>query len=281
MKLRSLLFVPGDRADRMAKAQQSQADAVIFDLEDAVAADRKDAARLTVKGFLANEACARATFVRINPLDSGRANSDLEALAGHPPDGIVLPKACGREAIDQLDRLLGSYGLQHLPILPIATETAASVFELGSFRAVSDRLLGLTWGAEDLSAAVTASTPREADGAFTSPYVMVRALALFSAHAANVPAIETLYPDIRDPNGLARFARAAVRDGFSGMMAIHPAQVDIIHAALTPTDEEVLRARTIVDAFAQQPGTGTIAVDGKMLDAPHLRQAQWLLARVP
>jgi citrate lyase subunit beta/citryl-CoA lyase len=267
------LFVPADRPDRFAKAAASGADAIILDLEDAVAPDRKVAAREAVRAYLA-ETATIARFVRVNPLGSMCIAADLAALAG--ADGIVLPKAEGAATVAELRRQVGA---DCPPILPIATETPAAVFALGSY-AGCPGLAGLTWGAEDLPAAIGAVSSRDHDGAFTAPYEMVRGLALFGAHAAGVAAIETVYPDIADVDGLRRYAERGARDGFTGMMALHPAQVPIINAAFAPTDAQVVAARQIVEAFAAAPGAGALRVDGKMVDAPHRYQAQALLARV-
>lgn len=277
MKLRSLLFVPGDRPDRFAKAAASGADALILDLEDAVAASAKVTARAAVRDWL-GKGGPLPRFVRINPVDGPLALADLDALAGTRPDGIVVPKAEGPATIAALDPLLAERGLADAPLLPIATETPAAIFQLGSYGAVAHRLAGLTWGAEDLPAAIGAATSREADGRYTAPYEMVRALTLFGAHAAGVAAIDTVYPAIRDEAGLAAYAARAVRDGFTGMMVLHPAQVPVINAAFTPSTEAVARAQAIVDAFAANPGAGALQVDGRMVDAPHLKQARRVLA---
>jgi citrate lyase subunit beta/citryl-CoA lyase len=278
MSWRSLLFVPGDRPERMDKALGSGADALILDLEDSVAASAKPTARRAVAAFLARPRGAVALFVRINPLDGGLAESDLDAIAGTPPDGVVLPKAEGGAMVARLaGRLARDFGPDTV-VLPIATETAASLFQLGSY-AGAPRLAGLTWGAEDLSAAVGAATAREADGGYTAPYLLARGLALFAAHAAGVPAIETVFPDFRDIDGVAAYAARGARDGFAGMLAIHPAQVAPINAAFTPGADAVARARRIVAAFAASPGVGALALDGAMIDAPHLKQARALLAR--
>lgn len=272
MRLRSLLFVPADRPERFAKAAASGADAIILDLEDSVALDAKAQARAAVADYLSGPA-AVARFVRINPVDSGQLDADLAAAAG--ADGIVLPKCEGATTVALLaDRLSPS-----VTILPIATETPQAVFQLGSYGAVADRLCGLTWGAEDLPAAIGATGSRHADGRYTGPYEMVRAMTLFGAHAAGVAAIETVYPAIRDEAGLAAYAARGAFDGFTGMMALHPAQVPVINAAFTPTAEQVAHARAIVTAFAQAPGAGVLMLDGKMIDAPHLIQARKLLAR--
>lgn len=277
MRLRSLLFVPGDRADRFAKAAGSGADALILDLEDAVAASAKDTARAAVRDWLAEEA-SLPRIVRINPVDGPLALADLDALAGTRPDAIMVPKAEGQATIAALDPLLAARGLADVPLLPIATETPAAIFQLGSYAAVAHRLLGITWGAEDLPAAIGATTSREADGRYTAPYELARSLTLFGAHAAGVAAIDTVYPAIRDEAGLAAYAARAARDGFTAMMALHPAQVAAINAAFTPSAEAVARAQAIVDAFAAHPDAGVLQVDGKMVDAPHLKQARRVLA---
>ena len=276
MRLRSLLFVPGDRPERMAKALGLGADALILDLEDSVAPVAKAAARIAARDFLRTAERTCALFVRINPLGGGLADDDLAAVLEARPDGIVLPKAEGGASVAALDaRLSGRDGIL---ILPIASETPAAVFGLGSYRDSSPRLAGLTWGAEDLPAAIGAATAREADGRYTCPYEVVRALALFGAHAAGVPAIETVYPAFRDLDGLAAYAARGRRDGFTGMMAIHPAQVPVINAAFAPTEGEIARARAIVVAFAANPGAGALQLDGAMIDAPHLKQARATLA---
>lgn len=272
-RLRSLLFVPGDRPERMVKALGLGADALILDLEDSVAPAGKDAAREHVSAFLA-EPRTMPLFVRINPLDSGLADDDLAAVLSGAPDGIMLPKAEGAASLAALDAKLSG----DIAILPIATETPAAVFALGSYGGVSPRLIGLTWGAEDLPAAIGAATSREADGSYTAPYQLARSLTLFGAHAAGVPAIETVYPDFRDLDGLAAYAARGRRDGFTGMMAIHPSQVAVINAAFTPSLEERAHAQKIVDLFAANPGAGALQMDGKMVDAPHLKAAKAVLA---
>ena len=273
MRLRTLLFVPGDRPERMVKALGLGADALILDLEDSVAPAGKAGARAHVAAFLA-EPRTMPLFVRINPLDSGLADDDLAAVLPGKPDGIVLPKAEGGASLAALDaRLSGD-----IAILPIATETPAAIFSLGSYGSVTDRLVGLTWGAEDLPAAIGAATSREADGSYTAPYQLARSLTLFGAHAAGVAAIETVYPDFRDLDGLAAYAARGRRDGFTGMMAIHPRQVAVINAAFTPSAEERAKAQAIMDLFAANPGAGALQMDGKMVDAPHLKAAKALLA---
>lgn len=280
MRLRSLLFVPGDRPERFAKAAASGADAIILDLEDSVSLANKDTARHAIADYLA---CSREviTLVRVNPLDGHLTAADVAAIIAARPDAIMLPKAEGAPSILQLDTIMRSESESDasLPaILPIATETPAAIFTLGSYREVKDRLVGLTWGAEDLPAAIGATTSREADGSYTAPYDVARAMTLFAAHAAGTAAIDTVFPAIKDETGLAAYAARARRDGFTGMMAIHPSQVGPINAAFTPAAEEVARAQAIVDAFAANPDVGVLQVDGKMVDAPHLKQARHILS---
>jgi citrate lyase subunit beta/citryl-CoA lyase len=279
MRLRSLLFVPGDRPDQMQKAQGAGADALIFDLEDAVAPARKAEARRQVSEFLARAGRPSPLFVRINALHGPLADEDLAALAASPPDAVVLPKAEGAGSIEELMLRFERHRLPCLPILPIATETPLAIFKLGEFASVAERLCAVSWGAEDLPAAIGATQARLVEGGFTPPYEMARALTLFAAHAAGVAAIETVYPAFRDGAGLTRYAARAANDGFGGMLAIHPHQVATINAAFTPSPEALARARRVVAAFAANPGRGVIDIDGAMVDAPHLKQAQRLLAR--
>jgi citrate lyase subunit beta/citryl-CoA lyase len=259
MRLRSLLFVPGDRPERMDKALASGA---------------KDTARADVAAFLARPHPGVGRWVRINPLDSDMTADDL--AAAHGADGIVLPKSQSGDDVARLDAMLAGISAR---ILPIASETPAAVFGLGSYAGCSPRLAGLTWGAEDLPAAIGAISSRQDDGSYTPPYEMVRALTLFGAHAAGVAAIETVFPDFRNLEGLERYCARALRDGFTGIMAIHPIQVDVINRAFTPGEAAIDHARRVVAAFADNPGAGALQLDGKMIDAPHLKQAQALLKR--
>ena len=274
--LRSLLFVPGDRPDRMEKALRSGADALILDLEDAVAPAAKPEARRAVASFVQANSGA-CLWVRINPLDGGEAERDLAAVLPAHPDGIVLPKAEGGASVAELTRRLTEAGNATAQILAIATETPAAIFQLGTYGGLR-RLAGLTWGAEDLPAAIGAATSREKDGRYTSPYELARSLCLFGAAAAGVAPIETVYPAFRDLDGCAAYAARARRDGFTGMMAIHPDQIPVINAAFTPSEEEVAHARAVVAAFEANPGAGTLSLDGRMIDRPHLLQAQRILA---
>jgi citrate lyase subunit beta/citryl-CoA lyase len=278
MKLRSLLFVPGDRPERMEKAKGLEADALILDLEDSVALARKADARSAVAEFLNRTRGVLPRFVRINSLNTGLADQDLEAVMCERPDALVLPKAEGAASIRDLDKRLARLGDVFPPVLPIATETPKAVFRLAEYAEVADRLAGLTWGAEDLPATVGASTSRCDDGSYTPAYEVVRSLTLFGAAAAGTAAIETVFPAFRDLNGLAQYARRGMRDGFVGMMAIHPTQIGVINSAFTPTQDALDHARAVVSAFEANPDAGAIELNGKMIDAPNLRQALRLLS---
>ena len=275
-RLRSLLFVPGDRPDRIAKALDTGADAIILDLEDLVAPARKPLARSAIAECLDAAPRMAALFMRINPgkIPSTRSRIWAVVSAGRP-DAIVLPKAEGADTVREL--------LQRMsvacPILPIATETPKAVFALGSYQVVAKHLIGITWGAEDLPAAIGASSSRDAEGRYRPPYELARSLTLFGAHAAGVPAIETVYPALRDLDGLRAYARRAMFDGFTAMMAVHPSQVPVINDAFTPTEEAVRQARAVVAAFAANPGAGVLELGGQMIDAPHLKQAKNILQR--
>lgn len=276
MKLRSMLFVPGDRPDRMGKAFAAGADALILDLEDAVAASAKPEARRHIAEFVHGVGGSQI-WVRVNPLDSPENALDLDAITGARPHGIVLPKSEGGHSVDELSKRLTERGNVSAQIMVVATETPAAIFGLGSYGG-KKRLAALTWGAEDLPAAIGASTSREEDGSYTAPYEIARALCLFGAAAAGVAPIETVYPNFRDEEGLAAYAARARRDGFTGMMAIHPAQVATINRAFTPSEDEIAHARDVVAAFEANPGVGALSLDGRMIDRPHLVQAQRILA---
>jgi citrate lyase subunit beta/citryl-CoA lyase len=260
----------------MEKALASGADALILDLEDSVVASAKPEARRFLAEFLGAHPGANL-WVRANPLDSPENERDLAAVLPARPHGIVLPKAEGGASVDELARRMTSHGNATAQILAIATETPAAIFELGSYGGAK-RLAGLTWGAEDLPAAIGAATSREEDGRYTPPYELARSLCLFGAAAAGVAPIETVYPAFRDLDGLAAYAARARRDGFSGMMAIHPAQVGPINDAFTPSEAELAQARAVVAAFEANPGAGALSLDGRMIDRPHLVQAQRTLA---
>jgi len=282
MNLRSFLFVPADSEKKLAKAKTSSADALILDLEDAVAADKRLVARELVCEFL-KEKCASSLWVRINPVGSADCSADLEAIVAAQPAGIVVPKPDGPETLRVLDNLITALEARHgtplgeIKLMPVATETPLAVLSLNFYRDPPPRLVAMTWGAEDLSAALGAATNRDESGEFLLTYRVVRSLCLIAAKAARVEAIETLHADFRDSAGLERTARAAQREGFSGMLAIHPDQVAIINAAFTPSQTDVEHATRVVTAFAS--GAGVASLDGKMLDQPHLVQAQHILAR--
>ena len=285
-RLRSWLFVPGDSEKKLAKSEGIPADALILDLEDSVAPENKISARGLVCEYLANRPAGKhqQVWVRINPIDHVEAGADLSAVIPAGPDGIVVPKTRSPDDLELLGRRIGTYEAEHeikigsTQILPVATETPQSIFSLGEYGQCGKRLAGLTWGAEDLSAAVGATTNRDENGNWTSPYQMVRALCLFAAHAAGVEAIDTLYADFRNMEGLEKSCAEARRDGFSGKLAIHPAQVEVINQAFTPSTQEIERARRIVALFEASPGAGTLALDGSMLDLPHLVQAKKILS---
>ena len=284
--MRSLLFVPGDSERKFAKALASRADALILDLEDSVAPANKEGARKTVRDAI-HEARRKKTrpriYVRVNPLGSGLLEADLDAVTPARPDGIMLPKSRGGQDVMQLSTKLAVREAEsdlpdgEIAILPIATESAAALFNMGSYAGASRRLSALTWGAEDLSADVGASTNRLNDGAYTDPYRLARALALFAATAAEVAPIDTVFVNFRDLAGLASECAAARRDGFGGKLAIHPDQVATINEAFTPSAEAIARARAIIEAFRANPGAGVLGLDGEMIDRPHIKRAERLL----
>jgi citrate lyase subunit beta/citryl-CoA lyase len=286
--MRSFLFVPADSERKLAKGADSGADAIILDLEDSVAADRKAGARETALAYLKQHspnAKRPRLVVRVNALDTGLTDADLDAVVAGRPDMILLPKAEGGPAIMHLDAKLTAREAVHgLPegsirILALATETAASLFACGTYRNSSPRLTGITWGAEDLSAELGAETNRDEHGRFTSPYWLARNLSLAAASAARVQAIDTVYADFRNMDGLRAEAIEARRDGFTAKMAIHPAQVAIINEVFTPGADEIAKAQAIVKAFADSPSSGVVAIGGVMYDRPHLTRAERLLAR--
>jgi len=286
--MRSFLFVPGDSPKKMAKALDSGADALIIDLEDSVAIGQKDQARVTTRDFVreARGAAGRPRlFVRVNALDSGLTDADLDVVMAAAPDGVVLPKSSGGADISHLAAKIAVREAEFdLPdgatvIMPVATETGASIFGLGSYAGASRRLIALSWGAEDLSADIGAQANRDAAGQFTGPFRLARALLLFGASAAGVAAIDTVFTGLRDLEGLDRECADALRDGFSGKLAIHPAQIPVIHERFTPSAAAIAEARAIVDAFAANDALGVINIDGQMIDRPHLLRARRTLAR--
>lgn len=283
--MRSLLFVPGHDERKLDRALASNADALILDLEDAVPDDAKRSARALSAAFVRENRAAKPLFVRINGLDTPFAQDDLDVVAPTQPFGLLLPKCEGAHDVVRLDADLArreaasglAVGSMH--VLPIVTETAASMFDLGSYaRARSPRLWGMLWGAEDLAADVGASANKQ-DDAYTSPFQLARNLCLFGAAAARVAAVDAVYTNFKDAAGLRDEANAAAVAGFVAKAAIHPGQVDIINEAFTPGREAVQRAQAIVDAFARRPETGAVNIDGRMFDRPHLSAAHRLLAR--
>jgi citrate lyase subunit beta / citryl-CoA lyase len=286
--MRSLLFVPADGGKKLHKALGCGADAVIVDLEDSIAPDRKAQARASAAAFVTEAASlAPRPFicVRVNGLATGLTDADLDAIVPARPDAIMLPKAEGGAAIVHADAKLGAHealnGLPdgHIKIVAMAIESAAGLFLAGTFQRRSARLIGLSWGAEDLAAELGAETNRDPHGRYTSPYRLARTLCLMAAATAEVPAIETIYMDYRNPDGLRIDSEDARRDGFTGRLAIHPLQVPIINEVFTPSAAALAQARAIVAAFAASPGAGVVGIEGVMHDRPHLVRAQRLIAR--
>jgi citrate lyase subunit beta / citryl-CoA lyase len=288
--MRSLLFVPADSARKLDKAMASGADALIVDLEDSIALDGKASARNSAAAFLKDAAASTTRpylMVRVNGLQTGLTDADLDAIAPAKPDAIMLPKAEGGAALVHTDAKLAVREAQndlpdgHIKILPIATETAAALFMVGTFAGASARLIGMTWGAEDLSAELGARANRDEQGRFLDPYRLARSLCLAGAAAAAVPAIDTVFVDFRNDAGFRRECEDACRDGFVGKMAIHPAQVPIINEVFTPSAEAIAHAQSVIAAFAAAPGAGVVGISGVMYDRPHLVRAKQLLARSP
>lgn len=283
-RMRSWLFVPGDSERKLARIATTSADAVVLDLEDAIAPAGKAVARASVAKFIAaaHSRPGPSLWVRVNPPASGLFEADLAAVVPSAPTGIVLPKADGVADVARLDRSLAELeraaGLPHgaIRVLAIATETALGVANLAGYVDHPTRLLALAWGAEDLAAELGASGNRDGDGRFRPLFAHVRANFRLAAAAAGLPAIDTIYADYRDAKGLAEYARGARADGFAGMLAIHPAQVDTINSAFTPDGDEIAAARRVIAAFAD--GAGVATLDGRMLDRPHLAQARHVLA---
>jgi citrate lyase subunit beta/citryl-CoA lyase len=287
--MRSFLFTPADNAKKLERAMTSGADAVIVDLEDSIAPDGKARARESAVAFL-KEAVATTPrpylLVRVNGLQTGLTDADLDAIAIARPDAVMLPKAEGGASVIHTDAKLAVReainGIPdgHIKILPLATETAAALFLTGTFAGASARLMALTWGAEDLSAELGAHANRDARGRWLDPYRLARVLCLAGAASAQVPAIDTVYVDFRNADGFRRECEDACRDGFLGKMAIHPSQVPIINEVFTPSAEAIAHAQAVVDAFAAKPGAGVVGIGGVMYDRPHLVRAEQLLGRV-
>jgi len=283
--LRSLLFVPGDSEKKLAKSTSTAADALILDLEDSVAPERTALARGMVAEFLQAHPnrTQQQLWVRINPLQTPEALADLVAVMPARPDGIMLPKPLNGLHAQQLDHYLSALetreglALGSTRIIPVATEVPGALFDLQSYAGASSRLQGLTWGAEDLATAVGASSNRDASGEFTFTYKLARSLCLLASAHAQIQAIDTLSVDFKDMQALALDVQQACREGFSGKLAIHPDQVEVINQGFTPSAHDISHAQRIVDAFAQAHGAGAVQLDGKMVDKPHLTQALRLL----
>jgi citrate lyase subunit beta/citryl-CoA lyase len=285
---RSWLFAPGDSERKMTKATASAADIVLLDLEDAVADESKPRARAMIADFLAAQPAAdrERLWVRINPLDGPHALADLAAVIPAGPGGVMLPKSRGGQDAERLDHYLSALEVAAgaepggTRVIVLVTETAPAMFTTGSYQG-APRVAALTWGAEDLADALGASGNREPDGSYGFTFELARSLCLLGAAAAGVTAVDTVHTDFRDLNGLRRRAGRVRRDGYRGMLAIHPDQVDVINEAFTPTAEELAQAQEIIDLFAAHPGAGAIGHNGVMLDRPHLARAQSLLAGAP
>jgi len=280
---RSWLFVPGDSEKKMAKAMEGDADIVLIDLEDAVTTENKPLARTLVHDFIAAHPDQQARlWVRINPLDGPHTLTDLAAIMPARPGGIMLPKVYGRQDVEALDKYLAALevanGIEQgsTPVIVLITETAEAMFHTGSYKG-APRVVALTWGAEDLADSIGASSNRNEDGSYTFTFELARSLTVLGAATAGVAAIETISADFRDLDALRARAQKVRRDGFRGMLAIHPAQVPVINEAFTPTEAEIAEAQEIVDVFAANPGVGAIGWKGGMLDRPFLARAQRLL----
>jgi citrate lyase subunit beta/citryl-CoA lyase len=286
--MRSLLFVPGDSEKKLEKGFASEADAVIVDLEDSVAPQNKILARETAARFIEahrSETRAQKIYVRVNDLSTGLTDDDLAAIVPVRPDGIMLPKSNSGRDVQQLAAKLRVREAEHglpdggIKILPIITETAAGVLAASTYTGASARLSGLTWGAEDLSAAIGARTARDENGRYTDLFRLARSLTVLAASSADVAAIDTVFPNFRDMEAFKAECLEAERDGFTGKMAIHPAQVPVINAAFTPSAQAIAHSAAVVAAFAAAGNPGVVGLDGKMVDRPHLRLAERLLAR--
>lgn len=280
--MRTMLFVPGDSPRKFEKASQGNASALVIDLEDSVVPDKKAEARGLTRTMLGGRRDGQQLYVRVNALDTGMTLQDLAAVMPGAPDGIVLPKSRSGDDVRHLALWLDAFEAAagtkpgSTQIVVVATETAASVFGLGSYKDCSPRLAGMMWGAEDLAASLGA-TENGSGGKFHSPYLLARDMCLIAAAAAEVAAIDTVYTDIENLAGLEQETRAARRDGFSAKALIHPKHVDIVNAAFEPTAAERAWAEKIVEAFASNPTLGTLRVDGRMIDKPHLRAAKKIL----
>ncbi|SNZ08456.1 HpcH/HpaI aldolase/citrate lyase family protein [Cohaesibacter gelatinilyticus] len=286
--MRSYLFVPGDSEKKLAKGLGSEADVLLIDLEDSVALSNKAEARKIAAAFVKTNRDQKdrpLLFVRVNALDTGLTDEDLTEIIPAAPDGIMVPKTLSGQCITRIDaKVTAQEALAGIPegsikLMAVATETASSIFTLGTYGGSSSRLSALTWGAEDLSADLGAETNKDDDGNLTSPYKLVRELCLFGSVAAGVQPVDSIYANFRDMDGLRAEATTARRDGYTGKMAIHPAQVSIINDVFTPSDLAISQAKRIIAAFGDAGDIGVIGLDGEMLDRPHLRRAETVLQR--
>ncbi len=287
LRMRSWLFAPGDSEKKMTKAADSAADIALLDLEDSVMPEAKPAAREAVAAFLGSRRGRARLWVRINPLSSGETRADLEAIMPSRPGGVFLPKAEGREDVTALDAMLAELEQANdidagaTKIAALVTETPLAMFRCGDYAGDypgADRLVAMSWGAEDLSSALGARVQHAADGSYMPTYELARSFCLLGAVAAGAAPIETVMPEFRDLDALRARADMVRGQGFTGMLAIHPAQIDAINAAFTPSESDIAEARAVMQAFADNPGKGTIAIDGQMYDLPHLKLAQRTLA---
>lgn len=284
--MRSLLFVPGHDARKLAKGLVAGADALIVDLEDAVPEAEKVRARSVAAQFVADNHTALPIFVRVNAANTGLMLDDLAAVVGARPYGIMLPKCAGAQDVSLMDAYLSALEAREgvavgtLRVLPIVTESAVALLSMHSYVQAPARICGMLWGGEDLAADVGTVSNRDAGGAYTAPYELARSMTLMGATAAQVMAVDAVYTNFRDPEGLREEAERALRDGFSAKAAIHPDQVAVINAAFTPSEQAVNWARQVITAFDSAPEAGALSLNGKMLDRPHYRAAHRVLARV-
>lgn len=284
-RMRSWLFAPGDSERKMLKASESAADIVLLDLEDSVTPENKPGARQLVADFLNGREDKHRIWVRVNPLTSGETEADLDAIMAAAPGGLFLPKAEGRQDVEALDAMLTTRETDHViptgstRVAALVTETPKAMFHCGDY-AGAPRLVAMSWGAEDLSSALGARVQHRPDGSYMPTYELARSLCLLGAVAAGCTPIETVMPEFRDLEKLRERSLMVRGQGYRGMLAIHPAQVDVINESFTPSAEEIAHARAVVQAFADNPGAGTVGLDGQMLDRPHLALAQRLLAEV-
>lgn len=273
--MRSLLFVPADSERKIDKALASGVDVVILDLEDSVAPQNKQAARALAAETLKRPRTGPSIYVRVNALDTGLTSDDVAAVLPAGPDGIIQPKTETGACVEKLAGMVGA----DMPVIAIATETAKAMFGLDTYSGVGANLKGMAWGAEDLSNELGAQTNRTSDGLLTEPYRLARSLCLFGARAAGVEPVDTVYVDFRNLAGLEQDCVDGVRDGFTGKMAIHPAQVEVINRIFTPSPQQVAEARNIIEAFADAGDAGVVGINGKMFDIPHLNRSRKLLER--